>query len=207
MPTPTPTTSASIQELNSIPFGAMIGGPLTAVVQAQAQAAQTTIEFIQKIGFEGSTTTEGTSFGKTRSASFTYEKLAASGGREEVQINVPLLSIVPIPYIRVEYTEIDFSAKINETITEDSSDKMDLGLEASGGWAPVKFKASFSYSKSTSKSSSIDKEYQVNVKVRAVQDDMPQGLQKLLQMMEKAIFEENKGPVEAAPATPPSTTP
>jgi hypothetical protein len=180
---------------------------LTAVVQAQAQAAQTTIEFIQKIGFEvDASAPEGiTSFGKTRSASFTYEKLAASGGREEVQINVPLLSIVPIPYIRVEYTEIDFSAKINETITENSSDKMDLGLEASGGWAPVKFKASFSYSRSTSKSSNIDKEYQVNVKVRAVQDDMPQGLQKLLQMMEKAIFEENLGPVTAAPTTP--TTP
>lgn len=187
--------SASIQELQSIPFSAMIGGPMSAVIQAQAQAAQTTIEFIQKVGFEPGTSAEGTttSFGKTRSAEFTYEKLKSDGtGRETVAINVPLLSIVPIPYIRIDYTEIDFSAKINETIKTEDSSNLGIGAEVSGGWAPIKFKASFSYNKSSSKSTNMDKEYQVNVKVRAVQDDMPAGLQKLLQMMEKAIFEEVK---------------
>jgi len=186
--------SASIQELQSIPFSAMIGGPMSAVIQAQAQAAQTTIEFIQKIGFESAEATTAsttTSFGKTRSAEFTYEKQKSDGtGRETVAINVPLLSIVPIPYIRIDYTEIDFSAKINETIKTEDSSNLGIGAEVSGGWAPIKFKASFSYNKSSSKSTNMDKEYQVNVKVRAVQDDMPAGLQKLLQMMEKAIFEE-----------------
>lgn len=193
--------SASIQELQSIPFSAMIGGPMSAVIQAQAQAAQTTIEFIQKVGFEApeSPTTGSTSFGKTRSAEFTYEKLKSdgTGGRETVAINVPLLSIVPIPYIRIDYTEIDFSAKINETIKTEDSSNLGIGAEVSGGWAPIKFKASFSYNKSSSKSTNMDKEYQVNVKVRAVQDDMPAGLQKLLQMMEKAIFEEVKATAPA----------
>lgn len=33
--------------LNSIPFGNIIGGPLAACVRAQAEAAQTTIDFIR----------------------------------------------------------------------------------------------------------------------------------------------------------------
>ena len=40
------------QELASIDFGAMIGGPLIAVVRAQAQAANTTVDFIKSVGFK-----------------------------------------------------------------------------------------------------------------------------------------------------------
>jgi hypothetical protein len=38
------------QELSSIDFSAVIGGPLTAVVDAQAKAALSTIDFIKSVG-------------------------------------------------------------------------------------------------------------------------------------------------------------
>jgi hypothetical protein len=38
--------------LQAIPFGSIIGGPLTACVEAQAMAAETTWEFIQKVGLQ-----------------------------------------------------------------------------------------------------------------------------------------------------------
>ena len=55
------------QELSSIDFESMIGGPLVAVINAQAQAAMTTVNFIKEVGFKkpsameeagGDTTTE-----------------------------------------------------------------------------------------------------------------------------------------------------
>ncbi|MFR4222744.1 MAG: DUF2589 domain-containing protein [Akkermansia sp.] len=36
--------------LKSLPFGNIIGGPLVACVEAQAQAARTSWEFIQNVG-------------------------------------------------------------------------------------------------------------------------------------------------------------
>lgn len=40
------------QELSSIDFASMLGGPLVAAVNAQAQAAATTVSFIKNVGFE-----------------------------------------------------------------------------------------------------------------------------------------------------------
>jgi hypothetical protein len=40
------------QELSSIDFGSMLGGPLCAVITAQAQSAMTTVDFIKSVGFE-----------------------------------------------------------------------------------------------------------------------------------------------------------
>src|SRR5713101_5488099 len=43
------------QELASIDFASMLGGPLVAVVNAQAQAAMSSVNFIKAVGFEPAT--------------------------------------------------------------------------------------------------------------------------------------------------------
>jgi hypothetical protein len=40
------------KELASIDFANLIGGPLMAVVDAQAKAAQSTVAFIKRVGFQ-----------------------------------------------------------------------------------------------------------------------------------------------------------
>ncbi len=42
----------AVTELQQIPFSHLIGSPLKAAVEAQAMAAQSTIEFIHKVGFK-----------------------------------------------------------------------------------------------------------------------------------------------------------
>ena len=37
--------------LRSLPFGRIIGGPMTAAIEAQALAARSTIDFIKSVGF------------------------------------------------------------------------------------------------------------------------------------------------------------
>ena len=44
--------SRAVEELQQIPFSQLIGAPLKAAVEAQALAAQSTIEFIHKVGFK-----------------------------------------------------------------------------------------------------------------------------------------------------------
>ena len=80
---------AATSSLQSLPFGNIIGGPLVACVEAQAQAARTSWEFIQNVRLYADGEEK-----KTVNVSFQFIK----DGRM-AQITVPLLTIVPIPYI------------------------------------------------------------------------------------------------------------
>ncbi len=41
----------AVEAVSSLPFGMLIGGPLNAAIEAQAQAAKSTIDFILQVGF------------------------------------------------------------------------------------------------------------------------------------------------------------
>jgi Protein of unknown function (DUF2589) len=41
----------AVEAISSLPFGMLIGGPLNAAIEAQAQAAKSTIDFILQVGF------------------------------------------------------------------------------------------------------------------------------------------------------------
>lgn len=189
--------SRATQELQSIPFRHLIGAPLTAVIQAQAQAAQTTIEFIERVGFNPDDS-DPTKLGEMRKVTFEYSRLNETGQPSNMVVTVPVLSIVPIPFIRVESCDINFTAKITdmESTEVKTSTAVNLDLKASySSWlSPVRveFRATFSYQRHTTADSKFEKEYQMQVNVHAVQDDMPAGLAKILQLMEKSILEAPK---------------
>ena len=134
------------QELSSIDFQSMIGGPLIAVVKAQAQSAQTSVDFIKSVGFNAPDATEDP--GKPTMVTFTYDKPVESKNAETgvvtvtptpYSLTVPILTMLPIPYIRVEEVTIDFNAKINSVVESTSASSSDLSasLAVKGGWGPV----------------------------------------------------------------------
>ena len=143
--------------LKSLPFGNIIGGPLVACVEAQAQAARTSWEFIQNVGLY----TEGEEK-KTVNVSFQFIK-----DGHMAQITVPLLTIVPIPYIAINSIDINFKANISasaaSTETENSSSSVDTSVSA------------------------YSVEYTMDVAVHAGQDSMPAGMAKVLEMLNNSI--------------------
>jgi Protein of unknown function (DUF2589) len=196
MPSINPAT-----EISSIDFESMIGGPLIAVVNAQAQAAMSTINFVKQVGFEPKgkdpTKLNESGVGKPIYVTFRYNRLVPgheSGGKveppkvEEVELSVPLLTMTPIPFIRVADTKIEFKAKIDamERSQTDTSVKVDAELEAKAGWAffSAHLKVNASYQRSTKEESEITRSYSMDVNVHAVQDEMPGGLERVLSILE-----------------------
>lgn len=187
------------QELSSIDFQAMIGGPLNAVIKAQALSAQTSVDFIKSVGFNASDAQ--TDPGKPTMVSFKYDKPVESKDAQgnvvvtptAFKLEVPILTMLPIPFIRVEETTIDFNAKINsvtESTTTNSSD-LSASLAVKGGWGPVsaELKCSYSNKKSSSSGSKTERTYSLQIHVRAVQDELPAGMEKLLAILEDNIKE------------------
>src|SRR5690349_10079694 len=63
---------------------------------------------------------------------------------EDVQLSVPLLSILPIPYLRIDEVDIDFLAKIDSVqfrqVDQQIKVGVDLDAQASWGWGSAKLK-------------------------------------------------------------------
>ena len=146
-----------VSALNSIPFGNIIGGPLAACVQAQAEAAQTTLNYIR--GFtmtESHLDVEGAE-PITVSFSFLMEGVPT-------RMTVPLMTIVPIPSMRIEHVDLSFTADI----TACDNEKMEAKF-ASEGYQGVE-----------EDEKSVSMQSKMGVHVRASTGDIPSGMAKML---------------------------
>jgi hypothetical protein len=194
----------AVEELREIPFGYLIGAPLKAAVEAQALAAKTTIEFIEKVGFKETNDDIGSLFndlssdgdaGEIRNVTFTYKKLDEDGEDTTVELTVPILSIVPIPFIRLDDITIDFTAKLTDTIASSTKSDFKFSTDAKGKfkawWSPVSLevRTQVSYQNTRQSASKFVREYTMNIKVHAVQDDLPAGLERVLDILEQSITE------------------
>jgi hypothetical protein len=184
--------------LGSIPYGTLIGAPMTAAVEAQALAAQSSVDFIRSIGFENEDDTE--SFGAVRQVEFTFTRKDTDSDTDTTAtLKVLLLTIVPIPYLRIDDMTIDFTSKITEEMIRKTQRDRTTEAEASLSvsykhfLSPVKvnFKGSIStkHSSSASTSNRYKTEHTININVRAVQDDLPAGMSRVLDILESAIAE------------------
>ena len=187
----TTPSQVATNALQAIPFGSIIGGPLKACIEAQAMAAQTSWQFIQEVGLNTDPNT-----GQKEAVNVSFQFMQNG---HMVQLNVPLLTIVPIPYIAIHDININFKANISASSSsvseQSSSSALDVGAEASIGakWGPfhmdAKMKANYS-SKKDSKATQESKysvEYTMDVAVKAGQDSMPAGLAKVLELLGSAL--------------------
>lgn len=186
MPDPTPG-----QELSALDFSSMIGGPLVAVVNAQAQSAMTSVDYIKGVGFKDNAPIM-VSFGYTKQV----PQADGSTKAQNFTLSVPILTMLPIPFIRVDKTTVDFNAKIVSTqfAKTNTSLGLDAELQAKAGYGPfsASLKVNFSYKKTTEQGSNVERTYNMGVHVEAVQDEMPAGTEKLLTILENTIAETPK---------------
>jgi len=190
-----------VQELNSLDFSVYIGGPLQAAVQAQHAASMSQVSFIQEVGFK-TTGTAPNEVTELRYVDFkymkkvpnpTYDSTATSGPssipftESEVLISVPFLTMLTIPALRIEEINIDFNAKLTSTETSNVSSEFSGSAELSLKVWKVNFKASASYKRTSSSGVSTEKTYNLGVRVRAVNDELPAGLDRILTMLEDSI--------------------
>lgn len=144
--------------LNSIPFGNIIGGPLAACVRAQAEAAQTTIDFIR--GFTMTNSELDPEGVEPITVTFTF---IMNG--EKTRMTVPLMTIVPIPYMHIDYVNLNFTADI--TACDDG--KMEAKYATEG------------YTRTEDDEQSVSVESKMGINVRASTNSMPSGMAKMLE--------------------------
>jgi Protein of unknown function (DUF2589) len=176
-----PSTNLT-SELNNIDFRKMIGGPLQACVDAQVASSLATVDFINKVGF-----TEVDGKKELVMVDFSHKRKdvdpEGKATEKDVSIRVPLLAMLPIPSLRIEHAIIVFNVKLNSVETSTVAQTIGVNAEVKGGFGPVSFKVSASYQRQSSTGVKVEKEYALNINVKCVQDEIPAGLEKILNML------------------------
>lgn len=172
--------------MQGLPFDNLIGGPLNACIRAQADAAMTTIRFINDVGLNSDEN-------GNKEAIYVYFSFT-QGGRKAV-MSVPLLTIVPIPYIAINTIDINFKATItgvesssytsefSKEVTTEENKKKNTNLIFHKRTTDLKTTVSSKRDSKSTRDSSFSIESTIDVNVHASQDSMPAGMAKVLEML------------------------
>lgn len=195
-----------IQGIRSLPLHDLIGATLVAIIEADAQAAQATLEYIETVGFvtpskpEASAEGEGIAAGKLRMAEFKYRKLDENNEVSDFVASVPVLALVPIPALQVQDARFKLTAQITDIAAQDTT--------APGANAPAALATRAATSivskiqprqyqlltKPVASSGTKDQEtrgnFHLEVEITMGQADLPLGMEKLFNMMDNAIRED-----------------
>lgn len=161
----------------------LIGSPLRATADASLQLAESTAEFINKVGFDGN--------GNLRTASFQYQKKTfnddGSANSDEMKVDVPMLAIVPIPNLQVDEVNILFDMEVKQSERSESSTDLGATITGSANFGIFKVSVSGSVSSHSSNTRSSDNSAKYHVDVRATNHGIPEGLARVLDMMSSSL--------------------
>lgn len=103
------------------------------------------------------------------------------------RLTVPLLAIVPIPYIRISDMTIDFEFQIKDVETSESQTDKNVSTQAKGGLWFGSASIKGSLSNKTSNKRETDRRTTLKINVHAVQDEIPEGLGRVLDMLNESM--------------------
>ncbi len=181
----------------------LMGAPLKALVEAETNAAFATARFIREVGFTekktpGEEDADMEDFGDLRMVTFKHEKINARGEKKTYKVEVPLLSLVPIPALQIKDANLDFFVRIidNPKITQTSEldqKQENVMLPGLTKAPPRDMKGTIGRMQSdVSRKSALDMQIKVSIKME--QADVPAGLGKLFNLMaENVNMTEEKG--------------
>lgn len=158
----------------------LIGAPLTAAAKASLLMANSTANFIDRVGFDEK--------GKLRTADFMYQKRSmnddGTSNLDEMRIQVPMLAITPIPNLQVDEVNVIFDMEVKQSERDSSETSASASATVSRkGWFAPSFSVSGSVSAHSTHTRSTDNSAKYHVDVRATNHGTPEGLARVLDML------------------------
>lgn len=172
---------AIAEQFAGVQMDQLFGAPLRAAVDASIQTAESTADFIRKVGFD--------SAGNVRSVPIGYQRSSDNpdGTRnlEEMRVDIPLLSVVPIPNLQVDEVNLRFDIEVKQSERRESF--MELGASASGKLGALNVGITGNISAHQDNTRSTDNSAKYHVDIRATNHGMPEGLARVLDMMAASL--------------------
>ena len=110
----------------------LFSAPLIAMLDADIKAAYRFVSFIKKWGFENQKGEEldAWDWGQLRFITFSYYKTGLNGNKQRYTVRIPLLSLVPLPILRMSKASFDMELRILGI--ENQLGPLDIGMPSVG---------------------------------------------------------------------------
>lgn len=189
MALPVDNQESLLQELD---FNRILGAPLSACVNAQEEAAQATLQYLNEVVFTQAGDDDSSLEPVT--VSFYFE----SGGQVH-RIVMPLLLIVPVPYLQIDRVDLTFQATVTESHMNHDTRKLSLKAKysAPGDSAEVSNETKAEY---------MNKRC-IDINLSVTSADMPMGISKLLEIFNNQLVEVKPDEPEVLPEPTPAEKP
>ncbi len=176
--------------LGELQFSHIIGNPLSACVNAQKEAAQATLEYISEVVFRKND--DGSGSLEPVMLTFYYESSGVVN-----KLVVPLLCIIPVPYLQIEKVDLQFQA----SVTESSMNNNKLQLKA-------KYTTEDNSATATSSKTYLNRQC-IDINLRVASADMPTGFARVIEIFNNQLVEVKSYEDETVytPVAPPAITP
>ena len=167
-------------EFQALPLETIVGAPLIAAVKAQAVAAEATKNFIEQFIDEN---------GKPETVTFEVVQ-KDEGGDMQVSIAAPLLSMIPVPHLRIDSLTTRFKFELSQSIVDKQASEYGVQISAKTGgllspWVSASLKGSIS--RTSEEETTVNRSGSIDITVQASEAPIPEGLERILSLLAKSI--------------------
>jgi hypothetical protein len=177
-------------EFEKLPLEYLVAIPLIAAVNAQSKSALATKEFIQSLIKDGKPITVDFSVNMQETLPPVTTGAALQTITKNIQINAPLLSIVPVPHLRIDSLTTHFKYEISQVVktTKEKAASAELGAQSGALLSPwVSATLKGSVSSKSSEESMMNRSGILEITIHASEAPMPEGLAKILGILANSI--------------------
>ena len=199
----------TIEPDKMVDFGQLIAQPLLATMQAEIESAKNFVAFFKEYGLEESN--EGETGGKKtgfKMLTFSYTQQNPTTGKlDEYVVQVPLLSLIPLPLLQIDSAEFDFDIRLFTQVeyqnnprgergwTREGEEKEEgEGKEEIGKFQGFQARLSPTGGRAEEGKSAQTLDANMKVKIKMKQADLPIGMIKMMTVFEQstAVMQEKK---------------
>ena len=170
-------------KLESLSFRSIIGGPLKACVEAQQETANATYNYMTSTVLERDS--DGIADFKPVMMRFCFIKDGLLH-----RLEIPLMTIIPIPYMSIDYVDLNFEAMVTYCKQDTSDGNFTLKACYSDHSSAQKVTTEEPSNGIIEKSQdTITAREHINIRLRATTSDQPAGMSKLMEILDNHFTE------------------
>ena len=183
---------AITQNFTGLPLGLLVSQPIIEVAKGQVELCNVYLDQLFKLAFNSTPNSETKDALETRVVKFKLNKMVVDANSGEtkmaaVQVEAPLLALVPIPAFTMEEATVNFTMEVKDVVAEKTNESSQTGFQS--GFSAWGFSASVSGSVTTSRENTrqTDKTAKYDIYARASQQPPAEGMAKLSSIFASVI--------------------
>lgn len=178
----------------NLPIGQLICAPFVEMARGQAELCEVYIQTLFRIAFNDSAKAKFGDKGEnqTRILKFAYtrpvvDEVTGTVSKEDFEIDVPLLSLVPIPAFTMNSADVKFDMEVNIANTQNNTTTTDLETNVKFGFWGVSGNISGKVSNTSTGTYSNTQKATYSIAVHAVQQPATEGMSKLTSLLAETM--------------------